>query len=178
MYRFLESCYKKSKITYTYFDSTTQGARMKIALLLVLLTVSHTVQAKRTLDSYIEKLCDKQCVNAQRLKRVVKAANSKYKLPRHLVLAVLKTESDFKRTAYNKGNYGLMQVNLTTHRRRFGSKNPYDIDANIDVGAEILSNCLKKYRSIKQTLTCYKGDESKTYQSEVLSTMLVLASLD
>ncbi len=151
---------------------------MRVSILMVLLALSTPVHAKKTLDGYIQKLCDKQCVNAQRLKKVVKAANTKYQLPKHLVLAVLKTESNFKKRAYSKGNYGLMQVNLTVHRKKFGKKNPYDVDANVDIGAQVLHECLTKHRSIRSALTCYKGGSSQPYQREVMSTMLVLASLD
>lgn len=164
---------------YTVLELTIEKViDMRIVLLMLLLALPSVVHAKKTLDTYIHKLCNKQCVNAQRLKRAVKVANTKYKLPKHLVMAVLKTESKFKKKAYYSGNYGLMQVNLTVHEEKFAGKSPFHVETNIDIGAQVLHDCLIRYKSIKQTLVCYKGDFSQQYQDEVMRTMLVLASLD
>lgn len=149
----------------------------KYILLLSLLSIT-TAHAERskTLDEYIGKLCNKNCVSSHRLKKAVKKVNKKYRLPKHLLMAVLKTESKFKKTAYNSGNYGLMQINKSSHPDKVKGKDLYSVETNIDVGARILSDCLKKHHSFKETLVCYKHNEVPKYQKEVKKAMVILAS--
>lgn len=152
---------------------------MRFIIFLILLSLSSSVHSKsRSLEEYISKLCTEQCVNSHKLNKVVKKANKKYKLPRHLLIAVLKTESKFQKTSYNKGNYGLMQVNKSSHLDKVRGKDLYEVEVNIDIGARILSDCLKKTKSMKHALICYKHNDSTKYQNEVKKTMLILASIN
>lgn len=138
---------------------------------------SHHQKAKN-LQQYISKLCKRSCVDAKHLNKTVKLASMRYKVPRSLILAVLKVESRFKTTALSDGNYGLMQVNLSSHRRRVGSSNLFDVDTNIDIGSSVLSKCLANSRNnIMEALECYKGGDNPEYKREVKKAMLVVASL-
>lgn len=138
---------------------------------------SHHQKAKN-LQQYIAKLCKRSCVDANQLNRTVKLASVKHKVPRNLIMAVLKVESRFKRTALKDGNYGLMQVNLSSHRKQAASKDLFNVETNIDIGSSILSRCLENSRNnIMKTLECYKGGNNPEYKQEVKKALLVVASL-
>jgi len=131
---------------------------------------------RSTLKEYIGTLCKRSCVNAATLKKIVHAASRKHRVPKNLILAVMKEESGFQHTARSKGNYGLMQVNLTAHPEIDRSK-ILNIETNIDAGTRILSKCFKHHRNTTQALTCYKTGDVSTYNREVKRTLIVLASL-
>lgn len=138
---------------------------------------AHTQKAK-TLQEYIAKHCKKACVNANQLRRAVKDISAKHKVPPNLVIAVLKVESRFKRTAVAAGNYGLMQVNLASHRKKFAGADPFNVEANLNVGSRVLKECLiESGNNIMEALACYKGGKNREYNKEVKDAMLVLASL-
>jgi len=124
----------------------------------------------RTLQQYIDRLCTKDCVESSNLKLSVTQASTKHHVPRHLILAVMKVESRFKKKAKSKGNYGLMQVNASTHPELTGDK--FNVKTNIDAGTSILKDCLTKTKGVvKRALSCYKGNESPIYIAEVITAM-------
>lgn len=156
---------------------------VKLVVLATMLTIaikpvhakSKPSSKKKTLQEYVSTHCKRACVDVKTLKDTVKLMSHRHKVPANLIMAVVKVESRFKKTALASGNYGLMQVNYRSHKR----KNLFDVSTNIDVGTEILSDCLEKSKdNIRKALTCYKGNDSKVYRTEVNKAMLVIASLN
>lgn len=163
-----------------------------IAVMVIMVLSISPVMAKRThshkphhkrhqvhsLQEYIHTLCKRSCVEAMVLNRVVKRVSTRYHVSNRLIMAVLKVESRFKRTANSKGNYGLMQINLRSHPE-VQQHTIFDTETNINVGAQILSRCLDRSKNgLTKTLTCYKGSHSSEYHNEIKKTLVVLARLD
>lgn len=75
----------------------------------------------------------------------IKKAAAKYDLPPALVHAVVKAESNFQVRAVSPAcAQGLMQLMPAT-AREMGVDNPFDIDQNIDGGAQYLRSMLDKF---------------------------------
>src|SRR5690606_31499374 len=79
-----------------------------------------------------------------------------------LPLAVMAIESSFNPKAHSsKGAQGLMQVMTRIHRKRFephgGLKVALKPEVNIDVGAQMLHECIDRRGSVSGGLTCYVG---------------------
>lgn len=96
------------------------------------------------------------------------------KIPPLTMLAVIEVESSFNKLAKNKDAVGLTQTLSTIHRKKFGNRSFYDINANIDVGAQILSDCYQKYNKVEiKALRCYHGDtissKPNKYVKEVMA---------
>lgn len=86
-----------------------------------------------------------------------------------LLLAVMAIESNFNPRAQSpKGAQGLMQVMTRIHRKRFerfgGVKAVWKPEANIEVGAQILKECIQQRGSVAGGLTCYVGASGKSSQ--------------
>jgi len=93
-----------------------------------------------------------------------------------LLLAVMAIESSFNPKAQShKGAQGLMQVMTRIHRARFephgGVKAAFKPAANIDVGAQILQECIDRRGSVAAGLSCYVGmpGKSSRYGQKVLA---------
>lgn len=72
-------------------------------------------------------------------------AADKYQLPRKLICAIIKAESNVE--PFNKshvGAVGLMQVYPKWHKERIGDRNIWHISVNIDVGCNIFRHYLDK----------------------------------
>lgn len=80
-----------------------------------------------------------------------------------LVLAVIAIESSYNPFAESGvGAQGLMQVMTKVHQEKFdpfveGTLAVFSPDANIQVGTQILADCLKRRGSIRGALACYVG---------------------
>ncbi len=79
-----------------------------------------------------------------------------------LLLAVMAIESSFNpRAESHMGAQGLMQVMTRIHHKKFepfgGKKAAWKPDANINVGAQILKDCIAQRGSVAGGLTCYVG---------------------
>jgi len=80
-----------------------------------------------------------------------------------LVLAVIAIESSYNPFAESGvGAQGLMQIMTKVHQEKFapfaeGTLAVFSPDANIQIGAQILSDCLKRRGSIPGALACYVG---------------------
>jgi soluble lytic murein transglycosylase-like protein len=85
-----------------------------------------------------------------------------------LVLAMIKVESGFKDTARSGyGAKGLMQVVPRWHRDKLKGRNPYDTDVSVEVGTQVLKDCLDKRNGrLATTLACYSGG-AKLYYHKV-----------
>src|SRR5690625_7161628 len=80
-----------------------------------------------------------------------------------LILAVIAIESSYNPFAESGvGAQGLMQVMTKVHQEKFdpfveGTLAVFSPDANIQVGTQILADCLKRRGSIRGALACYVG---------------------
>lgn len=75
-----------------------------------------------------------------------------------LLLAMIATESSFKRTARsNKGAVGYLQVIPKYHWNKIRGRNLWDTDVNVQVGTLVLKECYRKHRNEKRALACYNG---------------------
>lgn len=91
------------------------------------------------------------------------------KLDPLLLLAVMAIESSFNpRAESNMGAQGLMQVMTRVHHKKFepfgGRKAAWVPDANINVGAQILKDCIERRGSVSGGLTCYVGSPGTNSQ--------------
>ncbi len=82
----------------------------------------------------------------------------RYRLPPELIKAVVKTESDFQRKAVSPaGAQGLMQLMPAT-ARELGVIDPFDIDQNIQGGAQYLRRMLDQFNgNVHLALTAYNA---------------------
>lgn len=76
-----------------------------------------------------------------------------------LVLAVIAAESAFDRMAVSPKNaMGLMQLMPET-QARFGVRNPFDAEENIQAGTSYLTFLLRKFGNLKLALAAYNAGE-------------------
>lgn len=107
--------------------------------------------------------------------KIVEAAFAqgiKHKIDPFLILALINKESTFNKKAKNKSKAsGLMQVIPYWHRDKINGRNIFSVDVNIEVGTQVLKDCLDKHsQKIDRALRCYSGGASKVYNREVMST--------
>ncbi len=112
-------------------------------------------------------------------------AGEKYGVSPQLLWAIAKNESHFNPTAvnYNKNgsfDYGVMQINSSWYgelgRERWMHLN--DACYNVDVGAWILSQCVRRYGYSWTAVGCYNGiskDKSAAYANRVYRTLKMSA---
>ena len=111
---------------------------------------------------------------ANRIVHAARKASSATRMPVTLLLAVIAVESEFKPVARNKGDQGLMQVNLEYHPQEARAlKNPDElikIDTNVKVGARILRRYLdEEAGKIYPALRRYNGvGKTNHYPERVL----------
>jgi len=124
------------------------------------------------LNSAIEDLRNKESkenipIDA-RVRAKVEEVSQKYSIPKELILAIIKQESNFNPRAYNKNkdgteDRGLMQVNYQHNLRlmkEYGIENPdqlYDIETNIEIGARILYENFKRFGNWVMAVKAYNG---------------------
>lgn len=87
-----------------------------------------------------------------------------YNIEFSFVMALIKTESDFKYNLISSTNdYGLMQINTCNHKmltERLGVTDFLDPYQNIRSGIYILSNLFEKYEDPTRVLMCYNMGET------------------
>lgn len=130
--------------------------------------------------SYKNKACLRDCVDSDLVLLSVQESAKAIGVEANDLLAIMRVESAFKPKAYNLGNVGLMQVNLKYHAKKFKTS-PYDVPANIYVGASIYKACLTKRKGNKaKALRCYNGENSKSmvYPNKVLKVLNEIKSLN
>ncbi len=88
----------------------------------------------------------------------INRAARKYQLPKRLLQAVVRAESDFHvRAVSPAGAQGLMQLMPAT-ARELGVQDPYDIDQNIDGGAKYLRGMLDQFGGdLRLALSAYNA---------------------
>ncbi len=126
-----------------------------------------------TIREYIDKLCTKNCIDADRFIDETKTAAKKYGLPEALLAAVVKVESDFNVMAKNTVgglSGGLMQVQVRWHQDKIAGRDIYDASVSLDVGAQILKTCMVKHNNnTRAALMCYNGYSNEKYPDKVFA---------
>jgi hypothetical protein len=94
----------------------------------------------------------------QIVEQSVSRASTLYNLPKELIMAVIKAESDFQAGAVSPaGAQGLMQLMPGT-ARELGIKNPFDIRENIEGGVRYLKKMLDIFNgNLEQALAAYNA---------------------
>jgi len=98
----------------------------------------------------------------------VEEVSFKYSIPKELILAIIKHESNFNPKAYNKNkdgteDRGLMQVNYQHNLKlmqQYGISDPdqlFDVDTNIELGARILYENYKRFGNWVMAVKAYNG---------------------
>lgn len=84
----------------------------------------------------------------------------RYSIDPFLIMAVMRQESRFKPNVRNRyGATGLMQIVPRFHRDKLRGRSPFNIDTNIEVGTQILADCLDDNKGrIHPALKCYSGN--------------------
>ncbi len=88
---------------------------------------------------------------------IIKDAAEKYAIDRHLLMAMIKVESDFEPRAISpKGAVGLMQL-LPATARKLGLDDPFDPNENIHGGARYIAQCIDTFGDMKLALAAYNA---------------------
>lgn len=92
-----------------------------------------------------EKSTSRPSIEKNQIMASIDKAARKYQLPRRLLQAVVRAESDFRvRAVSPAGAQGLMQLMPAT-AGELGVQDPFDIDQNIDGGARYLRSMLDQF---------------------------------
>lgn len=152
----------------------SQGTLLALVILFFSLPiVARDLDNTKALADYIGTHCKKKCVNPDVVLMAVQASARNHGVSINELLAIMRVESAFNPKANNQGSVGLMQVNLKYHARSF-RVNPYDVFANVDVGASVYKACLVKRKgNVAKALRCYNGEGAKNmiYPNKVLKTL-------
>jgi len=96
---------------------------------------------------------------SKRIEEKVKLYARKHGIPERLFLELVRAESNFNPKAVSpKGAMGLCQLMPQT-AQRFGVKDPFDPDENLNAGARYLKELYLKYRDWKLALAAYNAGE-------------------
>lgn len=82
-----------------------------------------------------------------------------------LLMAIIERESSGKADAENQGCKGLMQIAEKWHKDRMEKLNVtdiYDMDGNIHVGTDYLSELFEQYEDVGVVLAVYHGERNAT----------------
>ena len=132
----------------------------------------------KTLKSFIDKKCSKKCVDESKLSNTIAKASTKYQVNRNVILGVITVESAFNSKAVSSCGVGLMQVCPKWHREKLKGSNPYTVSTNVDVGTQILKQCLEKHKqNINRSLACYNGGGDAFYVTKVRAVMKEIEQL-
>jgi soluble lytic murein transglycosylase-like protein len=151
---------------------------MKRFLAVLLVLFANLANAQDSAIEYIMDANPKLSVrDAEQIHKSVVRWATEFNIVPALLFAIIEEESNFVKNAFNQGAVGLMQVIPRWHKDKFadaaiftGSKDVRRIDTNIYLGARVLHECKKKYRTIPGALTCYNGGGTRGYAYKVLST--------
>lgn len=113
-----------------------------------------------------EKLTDNK---ALAITRDVYAHSFSKSLNPHLVLAIIRVESNFQENARSSyGAKGIMQVVPRFHKDKLVGRNPYNTYVSTEVGTTILEDCNRKSKGkLFKTLQCYSGGGGIKYLKKV-----------
>lgn len=110
-----------------------------------------------------------QWPQALKISRAVFDEVSTHRIDPYLVIAMISAESMFNTKAGSKaGARGLMQVMPRWHKDKIKGRNIFDVRTNIEVGLQILQDCLVKASDrMTSGLKCYSGGASKKYEMRI-----------
>lgn len=108
---------------------------------------------------------------ATKIAKTVFSETRDHRIDPFLVVSMIYAESMFQVKAKSAaGAKGLMQVMPRWHRDKIANRNIFDIQTNIEVGLQILQDCLLKVKDrTTHGLKCYSGGASKKYEQRILS---------
>ncbi|MCX7989556.1 MAG: lytic transglycosylase domain-containing protein [Aquificaceae bacterium] len=103
-----------------------------------------------------------------RIRAKVEEVSQRYAIPKELILAIIKQESNFNPAAYNRNregteDRGLMQVNYQHNLRlmkEYGINDPdqlYHVETNIELGARILYENFQRFGNWVMAVKAYNG---------------------
>ena len=98
--------------------------------------------------------------------RMVYAKSQTNGLDPHFVLGMILQESQFNTRAKSfAGAAGLMQVIPRWHRDKIGKRNIYNPVVNVDVGVDVLVECIQRNKNnIRKAVSCYSGGANQYYR--------------
>lgn len=117
-------------------------------------------------DNALDAITPKQ---AARIVQASFAEARKQRIDPLLILSVISAESRFKTKARSGyGAQGLMQVVPRWHRDKFKGRATTDVAVNVEVGTQVLQDCLVKNDDVlRKALRCYSGGASKAYHTRI-----------
>jgi soluble lytic murein transglycosylase-like protein len=100
---------------------------------------------------------------------------NKYTIPWTVLVAVINTESEFKKDVKFNGCYGLMQINISAHYKnmadmKYNKWMLFHIDNNINLGCKILKDYIEDSKTINTALKKYSGGSNR-YVKKVNKTL-------
>ena len=115
-------------------------------------------------------------INHQEAVRVVQLTfkhAKKHNISPTLALGLIAAESSFKNNAVSSvGAMGYTQVYPKYHREKIKNRDLFKAPVAIEVGMQILSDCINRRESIKSALACYNGattdDSIERYYEKVM----------
>lgn len=159
-------------------------------VLVLLMAICSPLQAKTTkhqkaeakiaytLEDYISFNCKRGCVSSRELLKSVKHVARELDIDFKDLLAIVRVESAFQTKARNRGNKGLMQVNVSWHKNKLKGKNVYNVRDNILVGGTIYRDCLVRGKSKNKGLKCYNGNGDRKYISKFTKAKKEISNLN
>jgi soluble lytic murein transglycosylase-like protein len=100
--------------------------------------------------------------------KAINASAAKHNIRKELIVAIIARESGFKRRAVSsRGARGLMQI-MALHK----VKRPFDIQTNVDKGAEILATYIESSKTLNAALARYGN--SRIYVAQLRATLTAL----
>lgn len=105
-------------------------------------------------------------------------ASERYKVDAWLLYAIAKHESGLNPYAVNRNrngsvDVGVMQINSihfqTLEKLGISKESLWNPETNIQVGAWVLAQCIKKNGYTTNALNCYNGDKTGRYSAKVMA---------
>lgn len=140
-----------------------------------------TTYTKRAIYEWIVKeatiVPSKETIN--RIVNSVYIQARKHGIDPFLILSTIRTESRFKVQAKSPyGAKGLMQIVPRWHRDKIAGRNILNIETNIEVGTQILVDCLEKNNQVmRKAVSCYSGG-ARNYEAKLREGHKSLRSTD
>jgi len=122
--------------------------------------IDYLQKQRRKKKPYIINHSLKTPINKKIYDKIISKMADKYKVDRHLIKAVIATESSYNQNAVSPvGAQGLMQLMPMT-AKRFSVSNSFDPEQNIEGGTKYLSFLLKLFDGdIRLVLAAYNAGE-------------------
>ena len=134
-----------------------------VSIFIIISNLLFITNANATYVDWIMDVQAKQHVkqNRQVAERIVNAvftASLKHDVDPELLFKVIYIESKFNTNLTSReGAKGLTQVIPRYHREKIKGRNIFNIEANIDVGAQAYAEYAHKYPTVKMALAAYNG---------------------